>query len=206
MKHTHPLAELIDETRRVNGWSDQDIADRANRLGYKLSKSNISRIRNSEIIALNIGFVKAIAAAMGLPPAMVARAALASAGIIIGVDEWTIEEAIKRDITLSLESKQTLLLMVQSMRIAGTDVTPATGIQQKIGAAAVPAAPEPQLTELTGEDDEDDNDGQEKITNVFRPHEKIHRWGGVVPGQTGGNGLFSDTDDDAEWRDRYKAE
>lgn len=89
-----------------------------------MSKSNISRVRSSDVVAVNIGFVNAISAGMGIPRSMVARAALASAGIVIGVADWTIEEAVKRDTTLSYESKQTLLLMVQSMRIAGNDAAP----------------------------------------------------------------------------------
>lgn len=145
MKHRHALAELIDETRQVNGWSDQDIVDRAEAAGYSMSKANISRIRNSDVVAVNIGFVNALAVGLGVPRAMIARAALAAAGIIIGIDNLTIEDAIHRDTTLPLESKQTLRLMVQAMRKAGQDVA-----GQKTG--PIPRTRHDQ--EKTGDDDE----------------------------------------------------
>lgn len=128
MNHRHPLAKLIDEARILNGWSDQDIVNRAMTAGHKLSKANISRVRNSDVVAVNISFVNALSAGMGIPRVLIARAALAAAGIVIGVDNVTIEDAISRDLTLTLENKDTLRFMVKAMREAGNNAA-----QQKTG-------------------------------------------------------------------------
>lgn len=116
MNQPHELAALIDKTRQVNGWSDQDIVNRATSAGHKLSKANISRVRNSPVVAVNIGFVNAMSAGMGVPAEMITRAALAAAGIIMDADNITVEDAISRDMTLSLDNKQTLHMMVRAMR------------------------------------------------------------------------------------------
>lgn len=153
MKHRHALAELIDETRQVNGWSDQDIVDRAESAGYTMSKANISRVRNSDVVAVNIGFVNALASGMGIPRAMIARAALASAGIMVDGGDLTIEDAIHRDTTLSLENKQTLRLMVQAMREAGSDAAPQkTGPGTNIRHEQKTDTPDTNESQKTGRD------------------------------------------------------
>ncbi len=117
MKQNHALAVLIDETRAANKWSDQDVADRASKSGYKLSKSNISRIRNSPVVALNIDTVSALADGLGIPKSVVAFAALASMGIVaLDSGQLTADAAIRRDPTLTAQNKTHLLALLSSMR------------------------------------------------------------------------------------------
>lgn len=71
---------------------------------------------------LSLNFVTELAAGTGLPMSTIARAALASMGIVVGSDEWTVEQAIQRDAGLSARDKRTLLAMVATMREEVDDV------------------------------------------------------------------------------------
>lgn len=117
MKHSHALAALIDEVRAANGWSDPDVVARAARKGHKLSKSNISRIRNNPVVTLNVETVSALADGLGVSKAMVANAALASMGIVTyNSADLMAEEAIKRDPTLGDRDKKMLLAVLAGLR------------------------------------------------------------------------------------------
>lgn len=136
MKQNHALAVLIDETRAANNWSDQDVADRASKSGYKLSKSNISRIRNSPVVALNIDTVSALAEGLRIPRSVVAFAALASMGIVaLDSGQLTADAAISRDPTLTAENKKHLLALLSSMRVSHLDsaVPPETSFKEVVG-------------------------------------------------------------------------
>lgn len=122
MKQSHALAALIDDVRSANGWSDPDVVARAARKGHKLSKSNISRIRNNPVVTLNVETVSALADGLGISKAMVAQAALASMGIVTyNSADLTTEEAIRRDPTLGEREKRTLLAVLATLR--GNSVT-----------------------------------------------------------------------------------
>lgn len=117
VKQRHALAALIDDVRSANGWSDPDVVARAASKGHKLSKSNISRIRNTPVVTLNIETVSALADGLGISKAMVAQAALASMGIVTyNSADMTAEEAIRRDPTLGERDKQLLLTVLGSIR------------------------------------------------------------------------------------------
>jgi hypothetical protein len=117
VKQSHALAALIDEVRSANGWSDPDVVTRAASKGHKLSKSNISRIRNNPVVTLNIETVSALADGLGISKAMVAQAALASMGIVTyNSADLTTEEAIRRDPSLGEREKRTLLAVLGTLR------------------------------------------------------------------------------------------
>jgi hypothetical protein len=117
VKQSHALAALIDEVRSANGWSDPDVVARAASKGHKLSKSNISRIRNNPVVTLNIETVSALADGLGISKAMVAQAALASMGIVTyNSADLTTEEAIRRDPSLGEREKRTLLAVLGTLR------------------------------------------------------------------------------------------
>jgi hypothetical protein len=117
VKQRHALAALIDDVRSANGWSDPDVVARAASKGHKLSKSNISRIRNTPVVTLNIETVSALADGLGVSKAMVAQAALASMGIVTyNSADMTTEEAIRRDPSLGERDKQLLLTVLGSIR------------------------------------------------------------------------------------------
>lgn len=123
VKQRHALAALIDDVRSANGWSDPDVVTRAASKGHKLSKSNISRIRNNPVVTLNIETVSALADGLGVSKAMIAHAALASMGIVTySSSELTAEEAIRRDPTLGERDKRALLAVLAGLRVE-PDVT-----------------------------------------------------------------------------------
>ncbi|MFJ4168526.1 hypothetical protein ACIPY3_03340 [Paenarthrobacter sp. NPDC089714] len=119
MKQRHALAALIDDVRSANGWSDPDVVARAASKGHKLSKSNISRIRNTPVVTLNIETVSALADGLGVSKAMVAQAALASMGIVTyNSADLTAEEAIRRDPSLGERDKRMLLSVLAGLRVS----------------------------------------------------------------------------------------
>lgn len=126
MKQKHALAALIDDVRSANGWTDPDISARAESRGHKLSKSNISRIRNNPVVTLNLETVSALADGLGITKVMVANAALASMGIIShNSADLRPEDAIRADRSLSERDKMMVLTILHGLREASGD--PAQG-------------------------------------------------------------------------------
>lgn len=120
-KARHQLAALLDRIRELNGWSDTDIVRRATASGETLSKSNISRVRNTDVVSLTGTTIKGLAAGLGIPPGEVARAALESMGITLAdAGSLDLETVIKTDSTLSNDNREMLLGLVSQMRYLET--------------------------------------------------------------------------------------
>lgn len=119
----HELAALIDRVRDANGWSDSEIVARATRGGHKLSKSNLSRIRNTDVATLTGSTIRALAAGLDVPAAEVARAALKSMGIELPeLGQLDLGTAVKLDATLSKRDKVMLLELLRTMRAPAPDI------------------------------------------------------------------------------------
>lgn len=116
MNSAHHLAALIEQRRDANGWSNQDIAQRARREGHQLSHQNISRICNNPVIGLKADLARALASGLDLPVEEVVRATLLSMGFQIGEGRTTPEEAVKSDPDLSSEARQMLLTQLKVLR------------------------------------------------------------------------------------------
>lgn len=113
----HPLADLMDRVRERNGWSDSQVVSRARAAGETLGKSNISRVRNTDVVSLTGSTIKGLAAGLGIPAGVVAKAALESMGItLVDAGNLDLETVIKTDATLSTNNREMLLGMVQQMR------------------------------------------------------------------------------------------
>lgn len=120
-KARHQLAALLDRIRELNGWSDTDIVRRATASGETLSKSNISRVRNTDVVSLTGTTIKGLAAGLGIPSGEVARAALESMGITLAdAGSLDLETVIKTDSTLSNDNREMLLGLVSQMRYLET--------------------------------------------------------------------------------------
>lgn len=116
-KARHQLAALLDRIRELNGWSDTQIVERATRAGETLSKSNISRVRNTDVVSLTGSTIRGLAAGLGIPQGEVARAALESMGITLAdAGNLDLETVIKTDATLSNDNREMLLGLVSQMR------------------------------------------------------------------------------------------
>jgi transcriptional regulator with XRE-family HTH domain len=113
----HPLAALMDRVRELNGWSDSQLVERATKAGETLSKSNISRVRNTDVVSLTSSTIKGLAAGLGISESEVAAAALRSMGIN-PVDPGTLdlETVIRLDSTLSSDHRALLLSSLRQMR------------------------------------------------------------------------------------------
>lgn len=113
------LAALIDETKRRNGWSDVNIADRSRRPGQKrppLTKSDVSNYRTLGMPRLSPAKLIALADGLGLPAYKVAIAALADHGIVMPLGVETPEDAIMHDHTLAVQTRDALLAILQAER------------------------------------------------------------------------------------------
>ncbi|TLF72881.1 hypothetical protein [Nocardia cyriacigeorgica] len=116
----HELAALIDRVRDANGWSDTDITRRATAEGHKLGKSNLSRIRNTDVVSITASTIRGLAAGLAIPESEVAQAALVSMGIDLPqFGEIDLETAVRLDADLSVRDKSMLLDLLRGMRQPG---------------------------------------------------------------------------------------
>ncbi|USC16197.1 hypothetical protein [Rhodococcus sp. 11-3] len=127
----HELAALIERVRELNDWSDSDVVRRAEARGHKLSKSNISRVRNTDVVSLTASTIKGLAAGLGVPETEIARAALVSMGIDMpdlgGLD---LETVIKMDSSISVHNRTMLLGLVRQMRRPNLEDEHGAGIEE----------------------------------------------------------------------------
>lgn len=123
----NPLIELIDEGKRRNGWSDEQVAQRARDKGHTgLSKSNISRIRTDPYITIVPAVLKAVSDAMHIPLEALTQAALATAGLPGSMpNTWDADAAIQMDPTIDVATKEAVLEIVRRARDRTKDNAPA---------------------------------------------------------------------------------
>lgn len=111
------LNALIDAVVAANGWRfDAELSRSATRKGYKLTTSDITNYRKVGMRKLSPEKVVALAAGMELPPYRVAVAVLEDLGIKVPLDMTTPERAISQDMTLPVNTKRTLLLILEQAR------------------------------------------------------------------------------------------
>lgn len=117
MSKRSPLAELVDEVAAANGWSRREISRRAQSKGHDLSPSRLGQLLNEHPLpGIQADKIAALAAGLAIPEERVARAALASLGFRIDPDgaSLTPAEAIRRDPSLSADTKAALLAVLRS--------------------------------------------------------------------------------------------
>jgi hypothetical protein len=117
----HALAVLIDQVKEDQGWSDEDLAQRARRAGHQISKQQISLLRTTDPIRTIVpSTLRALADAMGKPLAVIVEAAIPSAGLPSGrPEDWSPETAIRADSELTEQSKRLLLSLLREARLGG---------------------------------------------------------------------------------------
>lgn len=138
------LARLINDVKEANGWSDYDLARRAERAGHQISKSKIADMRTAGVTTIVPDRIRALAAALDLPVTEVLRAALETVSLPAGPGSGSVEQAIQRDPALSALAKRQLLAMLKEARrppaetqhagMSGTADPPAT--QEELDLAA----------------------------------------------------------------------
>jgi hypothetical protein len=110
------LAALIAETLQRNQWTDRDVARRATAQSYNLTKSDISNYRTLGMQHINPEKVQGLAAGLQLPAYRVMATLLSDFGIDIPMDIRTPEDAIAHDHTLSANTRESVLLLLERDR------------------------------------------------------------------------------------------
>lgn len=117
MSNRSPLADLVDEVCAANDWSRREVARRAQAKGHDLSASRLGQLLNEyPLPGIQADKVAALAAGLAIPEERVARAVIASMGFRIDPDgsAQTPAEAIRRDPTLSTDTRAALLAVLKS--------------------------------------------------------------------------------------------
>lgn len=112
------LVSLIEDVSARNEWQDADLVRRAQSRGHRLTKSDVSDYRHRGMRTLVPAKVKALAAALGVAPYLVALAVLADMGIDVPMEARRPEEAIEHDHTLSVKAREHLLAILELDRVA----------------------------------------------------------------------------------------
>jgi len=119
MSSAHALAALIEQRKESNGWSNNDIGQRAARAGHQLSGKNVWRLTTQPVITLKAETMRALASGLDLPVMEVVQAALLSMGFKVTEGRATPEEAVAADPALSSEAKRMLLAQLEALRTGG---------------------------------------------------------------------------------------
>lgn len=118
MTERHALANLIDQVESTNRWSDSDVVKRAAQRGHKLSKQTISRLRTENpLVSIKGASILGLADGLGVTPGQVAMAALSAMRVPVAESSnLDAEVAIRRDVSLSEESRAMLLALIRQIR------------------------------------------------------------------------------------------
>ncbi len=128
MNSKHPLGQLIEKVQRDNGWSDRDLAARAQSMELDLGKSNWSRLKNQPVLTFKPSHIKGLALVLKQTETTVARAALASMGIDLeGYQDGDVPAAVRNNGELSDRDKRVLLAVFRELAASpaaeSTDLT-----------------------------------------------------------------------------------
>ena len=131
MNKRHPLAELIEHVQQLNDWSDRYLGERARALGVDLSSSNISRLKNREIVSIKGSVIRGLAQVLKINEKQVARAALASMGVILEAGQSDLEEAVHTTTEYSERDRRIILSVMSAMRENGEQTDDSSTIGNK---------------------------------------------------------------------------
>ncbi|WP_309132680.1 hypothetical protein [Brevibacterium sp.] len=113
-----PLGRVIDAAQHENGWSLNQLGERAKELGLKgLTKSNISNLKREQQQQISTNTLKNLAVLIRVPERVIVEAAIRSTNL--EYPERTTAgatEAIANDLHLSARDKRILLAAISAMR------------------------------------------------------------------------------------------
>lgn len=132
MEAVSPLGELISQRMKDEGWSLDDVVDRAVTRGEKLGRSNLHRMQYEPPESLTRSTVFGLAAGLGVTPLSVANKALESMGINPRPAETTDSLATVRiDPTLTEANRAQLRALIMEMRSTSDRAIGARGLRRK---------------------------------------------------------------------------
>lgn len=114
-----PLGELIYKVRTADKTSGQQVADRATRHGYAMSKQAVSLHETKVPATVNPEMIRGLAAGLGISEARVAQAVLATWDIRVGADEVPLRQTILDSTEVDSRTRRILLAIVDLDREAG---------------------------------------------------------------------------------------
>lgn len=131
MDAVHPLGELISQRMKDEGWSLDDVVERAVARGEKLGRSNLHRMQYEPPESLTRSTVLGLAAGLGVTPLSVANKALESMGINPRPTETTDTLAtVQIDPTLTEANRAQLRALIMEMRSTSERVIGARGLRR----------------------------------------------------------------------------
>lgn len=110
------LATLIDRIEEINDWTDTRVVKQATARGHKLTTSDVSDYRHRGMRTIVPAKIIALAAGLQIPAYRVALAILHDAGIDVPQDVRSPEDAIANDDRLSVNTRESLLLLLERER------------------------------------------------------------------------------------------
>lgn len=116
MNEMHPLGKLIQASQDRNGWSTRDLQRMAGMRGFNMTHSNFSRLKNDEIVSIKGSIIKLLAEVLGLPETKVARAAMASMGVDLQIDEVAVDAAVRNSNEFSERDRRIITSVLDAMR------------------------------------------------------------------------------------------
>lgn len=116
MNEMHPLGKLIQVTQDRNGWSTRDLQRMAELRGYRMSHTNFSRLKNEEVVSIKGSLIKLLSDVIGLPETKVARAAMASMGVDLQIDETAVDDAVRNSNEFSERDRRIITSVLDAMR------------------------------------------------------------------------------------------
>ena len=114
----HALAQLIEDTKQANGWSNGDVARRSD-----LTRTHIQQLVAEPVKRMStLRVVKGLATGLGVPAWVVVDAMLDSLGYPHRPSRVSVEEAIDADPELSTDQKRALRGFLQHLNEGGSSV------------------------------------------------------------------------------------
>lgn len=101
----HALAQLIEDTKAANGWSNGYIADHS---GGRVTRNRVQQLIHEVKRLPTLRVIEGLSHALGVPAWVVVDAALESMGYPHRSSRVGVEEAIAADPNLSAEQKRAL--------------------------------------------------------------------------------------------------
>lgn len=84
--------------------------------GFNMTHSNFSRLKNDEIVSIKGSIIKLLAEVLGLPETKVARAAMASMGVDLQIDEVAVDAAVRNSNEFSERDRRIITSVLDAMR------------------------------------------------------------------------------------------
>ena len=88
----------------------------AEQRGYNMTHSNFSRLKNEDVVSIKGSIIKLLSEVLGLPETKIARAAMASMGVDLQIDEVAVDDAVRNSDEFSERDRRIITSVLDAMR------------------------------------------------------------------------------------------